>query len=146
MLPTPNLLGALCAIWIYVFSILVFIARLKDKPQIESTFGIISFLSAIPLLYLLITAPQHNRELLYYIQIGMMLLWIIVEIIIDYILKLDFRQDMKWVIPYVMLFFAGAGGMLGVAALAGSGWLITAVVLFFLMAGLAFYQRAKTGK
>jgi hypothetical protein len=50
------------------------------------------------------------------------------------------------VIPYVMLFFAGAGGMLGVSALAGGGWLITAVVLFILMAGLAFYQRAKTGK
>ena len=146
MLETLNLLGALCAIWIYVFSILVFIARLNDRPRLESSFGIISFISAIPLIYLLITAPQHNREVLYYIQVGLMLLWILVEIIIDYILKLDFRQNIKWVIPYVMLFFAGAGGMLGVAALAGSGWMIAAVVLFLLMAVLAFYQRAKTGK
>jgi hypothetical protein len=143
---TLNLFGALCAIWIYVFSILVFISRLKDRSKLEYSFGILSFLSGIPLLYLLISAPKYERDALYYIQIGLMLVWIIVTIVIDYILKLDFRGEMKWVIPYVMLFFAGAGGMLGVAALAGSGWMIAAVVLFFIMTGLAFYQRAKTGK
>jgi hypothetical protein len=146
MLDTLNLLGAICAIWIYTFSILVFIARLKDNLKLESTFGILSFLSAIPLLYLLTTGSQYGREPLYYIQAGLMLLWILVEIVIDYILKLDFRKNQKWVISYVMLFFAGTGGMLGVASLAGSSWMITALVLFLLMAGLTLYQRAKTGK
>ncbi|MBN2045758.1 MAG: hypothetical protein JW757_12100 [Anaerolineales bacterium] len=146
MFKNLELLGALCAIWIYSFSILVFVTRLIDKPKLESTFGILSLLSGIPLGYLLITAPQHNREPLYYIQVGLMLVWIIIEIVIDYILKLNFRQNMRWVIPYVMLFFAGTGGMLGVASLAGTGWMVTAVVIFLLMAGLTFYQRAKTGK
>ena len=49
------------------------------------------------------------------------------------------------VIGYVVLFFAGSGGMLGVAANAGRGWTILTVILFFVMAALAFIQRAVTG-
>jgi hypothetical protein len=49
------------------------------------------------------------------------------------------------VISYVVLFFTGTGGMLGVAANAGSGWSILAVILFLIMAVLAFVQRAFTG-
>ena len=49
------------------------------------------------------------------------------------------------VISFVVLFFAAAGGMLGVAANAGRGWTISGVILFLVMAVLAFVQRAVTG-
>jgi hypothetical protein len=49
------------------------------------------------------------------------------------------------VISYVVLFFAGTGGMLGVASNAGHGWSIPAIVLFLIMAALTFIQRAVTG-
>ena len=45
----------------------------------------------------------------------------------------------------MVLYFAGAGGMLGVAAQAGRLWTISAVVLFLVAAVLAFVQRAVTG-
>jgi len=48
-------------------------------------------------------------------------------------------------ISHVVLFFAGGGGMLGVAANAGRGWSIAAIILFLIMAGLAFVQRAVSG-
>jgi len=65
------------------------------------------------------TAPQLQRPTLYYIQIGCMLAWLVVEALLDYILKFDFRQVRWMVISYVVLFFAGAGGMLGVAVNVG---------------------------
>jgi hypothetical protein len=43
------------------------------------------------------------------------------------------------------LFFAGTGGLLGVATNAGRNWSVTAVVLFLVMAALTFVQRAVTG-
>jgi hypothetical protein len=49
------------------------------------------------------------------------------------------------VISYVVLFFAGTGGMLGVARNAGRGWSILGIILFLIMAILAFVQRAVTG-
>jgi hypothetical protein len=97
------------------------------------------------LIYLLIQAPRLERPVLYYIQIGCMLAWLVVEALLDHILKIDFRQ-VRWIlISYVVLFFAGTGGLLGVAANAGKGWSITAIILFLIMAVLAFVQRAVTG-
>jgi len=140
-----DLLGAIVAVAFYISAIMVFAFRLGGKPQVGYWLGIFEFCLAIPMLYLLIKAPEHNRPTIYYIQIGLMLLWLVVELLLDYILKIDFRQ-IKWmVISYVTLFFAGTGGMLGVAAHAGRGWSIASIGLFFIMAILAFVQRKVTG-
>jgi hypothetical protein len=140
-----NLLGAIVAIAFYVSAILVFFFRLLGKPQFGHWIGYVEFLLAIPMVYLLVIAPQLQRPMLYCIQIGCMLAWLIVEALLDYILKVDFR-NVRWVvISYVVLFFAGTGGLLGVAANAGQGWTISAVILFLIMAVLTFVQRAITG-
>jgi hypothetical protein len=74
-----------------------------------------------------------------------MLAWLVLEALLDYILKIDFRNVRWMVISYVVLFFAGTGGMLGVASNAGREWSISAIILFLIMAILTFVQRAITG-
>jgi hypothetical protein len=145
MLEKMNLLGAIVAIAFFVSAILVFIFRLLGKPQYGHWIGYFEFLLAIPLVFLLLKAPQLERPALYYIQIGCMLAWLVVEALLDYILKIDFRNIRWMVISYVVLFFAGTGGMLGVARYAGRGWGISAIILFLIMAVLTFVQRAVTG-
>ncbi len=142
---TANLVGAITAVIIFILVIAVFIARLCEKPDVEYRIGILLFVTAIPLVYLLMVAPSFARSLLYYVQIGLMLLYLIVEYVLDYALKLDFRKTQWAVIAYVMIFFAGAGGMVGVASQAGPPWTAAAGTLFHVMAGLSFYQRVKTG-
>ena len=145
MLGRMDLLGAVVAIAFYVSAILVFSFRLLGKPQVGIWIGYFEFLLAIPMVFLLLKAPQLERPVLYYIQIGCMLSWLLVEALLDYILKIDFR-NIRWiVISYVVLFFAGTGGMLGVASNAGREWSISAIVLFLIMAVLTFVQRAVTG-
>ena len=145
MLEKMNLLGAIVAVAFYVSAILVFTFRLLGKPQYGHWIGYFEFLLAIPMIFLLLKAPQLERPALYYIQIGCMLAWLGVEALLDHILKIDFRNTRWMVIGYVVLFFAGSGGMLGVAANAGRGWSISAIILFLIMAVLAFVQRAVTG-
>jgi hypothetical protein len=128
-----------------VSAILVFVFRLLGKPQYGHWIGYFEFLLAIPLIFLLTQAPQLGRPALYYIQIGCILAWLAVEALLDYIFKVDFRQVRWIVISYVVLFFAGTGGLLGVATNAGRSWSIMAVVLFLVMAALTFVQRAVTG-
>lgn len=123
----------------------MFTFRLLGKPQYENWIGYFEFLLVIPLIYLLIQAPQLERPALYYIQIGCMLAWLGLEALLDYILKVDFRNVRWMVISYVVLFFAGTGGLLGVASNAGRGWSISAIILFLIMAILTFVQRAVTG-
>ncbi len=145
MLEKTNLLGAVVAVAFFMSASLVFIFRLLGKPQYGRWMGYLEFLLAIPLVYLLLTAPQLQRSALYYIQIGSMLVWLVIEASLDYILKVDFRNVRWMVISYVVLFFAGTGGLLGVAANAGRGWSISAIILFLIMAVLTFAQRAITG-
>ena len=145
MLEKMNLFGAIVAIAFFVSAILVFVFRLLGKPQYGHWIGYFEFILAIPLIFLLIQAPHLERPALYYIQVGCMLAWLVVEALLDYILKIDFRNVRWMVISYVVLFFAGAGGMLGIAAQAGRSWSLASIILFLIMAILTFVQRAVTG-
>ncbi|MGE5374739.1 MAG: hypothetical protein ACM3XO_06745 [Bacteroidota bacterium] len=140
-----NLLGAMTAVAFFVSAILVFLFRLLGRPQYGHWIGYFEFLLAIPLSILILTAPGLHRPGLYYIQVGCMIAWLLTEAILDYGLRIDFRNVRWMVISYVMLFFAGTGGMLGVATNAGSIWSIASIILFLVMAVLTFVQRVVTG-
>ncbi len=141
-----NIAGAIVANLINVLVIAVFLSRLSDRPKIEHWFGIILILSIVPLIYLFITAIGFKRPLLYFIQISLMITYLVVELMLDYILKLDFRQNQSIVIPYIMLFFSGTGGMIGVASHAGKVWIIVTIISFLIMTILSFVQRYITGQ
>jgi hypothetical protein len=145
MMERTNLVGAAVAHWIYSVSILVFVLRLLQMPKLGHWIGVGVLLAAFPLGFLLSRGPSLDRSPLYYLQIGLMLAWLVVEFLLDWWPAIEFRQT-RWIaIPYVTLFFAGAGGMIGVASLAGRGWMISAVIAFLVMGILAFVQRAITG-
>jgi len=145
VLEKMNLLGAEVAVAFFISAILVFVSRLLGRPAVEKWAGYFEFLLVIPLILLLVTAPRLGRPALYYIQIGLMLAWLVAEALLDYILKIDFRQVRWMVIAYVTLFFAASGGMVGIAANAGRGWTWIAGILFIIMTALAFIQRRITG-
>lgn len=140
-----NLVGAITAQVIFISSIITFLSRMIFKISPGHWVGTPILLMAFPLIYLLVKAPESGRPVLYYIQIGFMLFWLIVLFLVDYVLRYDFRQTQWMVISYVMLYFAGAGGMIGIASLAGRTWTISSVILFLIAAILAFVQRAVTG-
>jgi hypothetical protein len=140
-----NRLGALVSLVTLLLCILIFVFRLRGMAVTERWLGILFMAMAIPFSYLLITANSFERPAIYYIQLTAILLFILIELILDYIFKIDFRKVPWMTIGYVMFFFAGTGGLIGIASQAGKGWTMLAVVLFLLMTFLAFFQRAKTG-
>lgn len=140
-----NLLGAIVAHVIFISSIITFLARILFKTSPGHWIGAPILLMAFPLAYLLLRAPEFNRPAIYYIQIGAMLLWLIALFLLDYAPGYDFRQTQWMVISYVVLYFVGLGGMIGISSLAGRAWTISAVVLFFIAGILAFVQRSFTG-
>jgi hypothetical protein len=140
-----DFLGAIVAHVVFISSIITFASRMIFKLQPGHWVGIPILLMAFPLGFLLLKAPEFNRPLLYYVQIGTMLAWLIVLLLVDYVLKYDFRQTQWMVISFVVLAYAGMGGMIGIAALAGKGWTVSAIILFLIAAVLGFVQRAVTG-
>jgi hypothetical protein len=140
-----NLYGAILANVINITTIAIFIARLLGESEIGHWIGIIIQVSIIPLFYLLYSARSLNRTKIYYIWIGLMIAFIIVEFLLDWYPKIDFRNNLMIVVPYVMLFFGATGGMIGVASLAGKRWTVITTISFLIMLVLAFVQRQITG-
>jgi hypothetical protein len=140
-----ELLGAVTAHVILISSIVTFTARMVFDLRPGHWIGIPLLFMVFPLGYLLVKAPESNRPTLYYIQLGLMIIWIVTLFLLDYVYRVDWRGTQSIVIPFVILYFAGTGGMIGVASLAGRGWTISAVALFLVAAALAFAQRAVTG-
>ena len=140
-----DIFGAILANVINVSAILIFILRLADSSAVGHWVGIIIQLSVFALVYLLYTAKQFDRRRIYYIWVGLMIIFIIVEFFVDWYPKIDFRDNITIVIPYVMLFFGATGGKIGVASLAGKQWSLITVITFLIMFVLAFVQRQITG-
>ncbi len=140
-----DIIGAVLANSINISAILTFIFRLLGKTETGHWTGIIIQLSIFPLIYLLYTARQFNRRRIYYVWTGLMIVFIIVEFFVDWYPKIDFRDNLSIVIPYVMLFFGATGGMIGVSSLAGKRWTLITVISFLIMFVLAFVQRQVTG-
>lgn len=140
-----DLIGAATAILIFVTSILVFALRISGQQRTGGPAGVAFLFTIFPLLFLLVTAPSVGRSPLYYLQVAVMIAAIVTIFLVDYYPGYEFRDRLSLVIPFVMLYFAGLGGMIGVAARAGRAWMIAAVVLFFATVTLAFISRWTTG-
>ena len=140
-----NLYGAILANVINISTISIFMARLLGRPEIGHWIGIVILFSIIPLFYLLYSATSLNRARIYYIWIGLMIAFITVEFLVDWYPKIEFRDNLLIVIPYVMLFFGATGGMIGMASLAGRKWMVVTITSFLIMAVLAFVQRQIIG-
>src|SRR5512134_2678305 len=97
MLEKMDLLGAIVAVAFLVSAILVFVFRLLGKPQYGHWVGYFEFLLAVPLVFLLWKAPQLQRHVLYYIQIGCTLAFLLILALLDYLLKIDFR-NVRWML------------------------------------------------
>ena len=143
--PVADLVGAITANVYMLLIIAVFVARTLGLLEISRWIGFTSSLVIFPLLYLFIVGLRTSRRKIYFAWLALMILFVLFELIIDQILRVDLRSQQSSVVPYVMFFFAATGGMIGVASQAGKTWAITTVIIFLIMATLAFVQRGITG-
>lgn len=140
-----DILGALLAVSFYISAIMIFISRIINKNWIGYYIGYFEIVLICPFLFLFLKSQLTERPMLYDIQLVLIMIWLIVELLLDYILKINFRDNRFAVMAYVTLFFGASGGLIGIASNAGKTYTIIAVILFIIMACLAFFQRLKTG-
>ncbi len=140
-----DLVGAITVNAYFLTVIAVFAWRLLGRADIARWIGLASSLAVIPLAYLLVNAFRDSRPPMYFVWVALAAAFVIGELVIDYVLRLEFRSVQWATITYVVVFFAATGGMIGIAAQVGRWWAAVTAVIFLAMAVLAFVQRAKTG-
>ncbi|MBI9070882.1 MAG: hypothetical protein JEY94_04755 [Melioribacteraceae bacterium] len=139
-----DFLGAVIANFNNLLLIGIFVARVFKYPKIEYWLGALFILTVLPLILMFVKAFSFDRDVLYLVQLILMISFILLELFLDYIFKIDFRQNRMIVIPYLTLFYASFGGMIGIASQAGKPWSITTIITFLIMTATSLIMHFKT--
>jgi hypothetical protein len=92
-----------------VFLIFIFLIR-KSRLALLTRIGWVYMLLAIPAVYGIFLVVQEQKSVRYSISLGIFLVFLAIEWLYDYVLKINFRgnwkQNWKWLLPYLALYYA----------------------------------------
>ena len=106
----------------------VFILR-KKRMAILERFGWLYLLLSIPTLYAIILAVQKQKPIAYLTFLGIFMAFLALEGVFDHVLKIPFRQNWKYVVPYLILYYAAGYGFVVMAWKDSQTWGIIMLTL-----------------
>ncbi len=95
-----NLVGAITANVYMLLLIAMCTIRILGWLETGRWIGIVSSLILIPLIYLFIVGLKTNRRMIYFVWLVLMILFSLFELIVDQILRVNFRSVQWAVVPY----------------------------------------------
>lgn len=119
-------------------------SRVGRWKRLERALGWLSNALALPVGIALILNILGRREWWAIVLPGLFLAFLLIELILDYILKLEFRRT-RLLGPYLLLFYAAQMGMIGYAFLVREVYGVVTLVTYFLCLGSTWYSYAMVG-
>jgi hypothetical protein len=118
----------------------IFILRVK-KPGFEHILGILYVVLGIPTLIIAIINILFLREWWFWIFPLLFLIFIVFELIIDYVKKIEFRnpRNKKILIPYLILYYVSIILMWGLTWTLGILYGAITGISYFLQLGCSIY-------
>ncbi len=103
------------AILMNILVIAIFIVRKKGFEQLEHKIGYIVINCAIPLFIIMLNYILIRKELWIIIYIIIIISFLMIEMMLDYILKIEFRSNLKIAVPYVIIYYIAFWGLLAIS-------------------------------
>ena len=107
-----DLIAVSMANLINIIMVFLFVARMSGLPQIEKGFGMVAMVMGFTLGYIAFLNHKNGRDKWMTYLLAPIFLFFVVELILDYILKLDFRNT-AIVGPYILLYYIGLWALIG---------------------------------
>ena len=98
-----DLVFVLCAVAFNLLIIGVLITTKRARPELRRMFGAVFVALGIPVAVVFVSYLFQGRNLQTLILCGFVLVYIAVEFLLDYILKIDFRSKPITHVPYIIL-------------------------------------------
>jgi CubicO group peptidase (beta-lactamase class C family) len=121
---------------------IIFFTRPKGWRRFEWVVGLIMVALALPLGAAVALNLLAGRAWWFVVLPLPLILHCVVELILDYILKLDFRRT-RWLGPYLGLFYLGQMGLIGYAFVVQPIYGFVTLATYFLCLGATRYAHAK---
>jgi len=129
-----------------ILLIAIFLLR-KNRLVLVQRYGWIYLLLAFPAIYGIILLKQERKPVEYSIFLIIFLVFLAFEWVYDYVLKIDFRMDLKknWklVVPYLCFYYAMNYGFIVMPWKSSSFWGFVMLCLFIVQmaTNLSSHQR-----
>ena len=130
--------------WIFIISSLVFFSSIicvfiltaNDKTDKVKVFGIVLFVMIFPIILILINYIIIGTNIRMILFLNLILFYLIVEFLLDMVLKIDFRSKTSRHVPYIIIEWAACYSFLFGALSLDTlwGWIVSFFFFGFIIA------------
>ena len=122
----------------------IFLLRTRGAVKAERILGVFVMAMAIPVGAAAIWNVLEGRSWWTVVLLLPFLLHCVLELLLDYILRLDFRNTrLLW--PYLIVSYLGQWGLIGYTFITGDVWGFVTLVTYFMCLGATWYSYARVG-
>lgn len=120
----------------------VYLASKFNNQVLLQYFGAIVVLLSIPFIISLVGYIKRKAKRKIIISHIIILCYLFIEVMLDYILKIPFREILAIHIPYIIVFYAAAFSMIGVSRAINRKMGFIVLTTFFILIGCLIYYLA----
>jgi hypothetical protein len=122
----------------------IFLSRPWGLKRLERTLGLMSIALALPVGFAVVVNALGGREWWTIALPSLLVAFLIVELILDYILRLPFRSS-RLLGPYLLLYYLSLMGMIGYAFLVSEAYGFITLATYFLNLLATWYSYSRVG-
>jgi len=139
-----DLLFVLAAVAFNLLIAALFIASKKMHLKWMRAFGTAWLLLAVPLAIVFVHDLREGKDAVILLAFGGVFLYMLVEWLLDYVFKIDFRSKWSRHIPYIVLEYVALFGLIGIAfSIDRVAGYIVSISFWILMASLIYLYAGK---
>lgn len=128
-----DLLFVVTALAFELLIIAILIAEKRQRHELVKALGIIWALLAVPLVIVFVHDLTVGGDRWLVLSFGLIFLYMAVEIVFDFVLKIPFRERPALHIPYIILEYGALFGLIHIAFTIGPTWGYAVAVGFWLL-------------
>jgi hypothetical protein len=115
---------------INIIMVVLFAARISGLPHVEKGLGIVAMIMGFALGYIAFLNKKSKRDKWMTYLLIPIFLFFVVELLLDYILALNFRSTAV-VGPYILLYYIGLWGLIGYSFKFDKKWGFVTLATYF---------------
>ena len=113
----------------------IFIAQKLGQDKLVRILGILWLWLIIPLALAFVSYWQQGRETRILVSFGFVFFYMLVELLLDYVFRVDFRARPITHVPYILLEYVALFGLIVIAFDVNRGWGWAVTICFWLLMG-----------
>jgi hypothetical protein len=130
--------------WLNLILSLIFLNRVFGYAAREHWLGYGTLIMVFPLTIIALANLTGGRGWAFWILPLVMVIFLVVEFVLDYWLKSDFRQT-TWLGPYLLVYYLALFAMIGYAFLASKSYGFLTLITYFINLAATFFSYARVG-